>query len=409
MEKAIVKIDAVLPETAERVRFYLLTDAHILKSYPEEKVRADIEKMLKEAKPELPMSITQLIPQYGFVDQPEKIDYGNTIVEVNIPYCLHLPNGTELDVSTPEKNLQARVICGKIWTTQAAGSSPVDIYAEDRTLYFNNGDVITPKLPVESTLGWQLQFTGKNVEKIKDGNGYFRFTKLQILLKTEYRKEQLENKEYLDKVSSEIREKVIEVVNYFLDVYRYVTKEEFVERLGSINITNVYLYEHNFGVYPVTMNIQSAVMNRSRQEKDKMKEMLANGEKPPLYELLLLNSQLSFSKRMFTLSVVSSFQALEIFLENFLIQKYTEQGVAQLDIEAKLNRIWKTKERLKDLLKEATGHSLLENKILWDQWCTEYDQVRNEVIHRGKEIDQLETEKTLKLNQDVITWIKSIS
>ena len=81
MKKAIIKIDAVLPETAEKVRFYILTDAHILKSYPEEKVKADIEKMLKEVKPELPMAITQVIPQYGFVDQPEKIDYVNNYVK----------------------------------------------------------------------------------------------------------------------------------------------------------------------------------------------------------------------------------------------------------------------------------------------------------------------------------------
>lgn len=401
-------MDASLPDTGERIKFYLLANADIIRTYPEEKIKADLAQTMKEIRMELPMAITRIITSYGFVDAPEEIDYGNTIVEINIPYCLHIPNGVELDINIPEKNLQARVLCRKIWTSKAAGSSITDIYAEDKTIYFNNGDVITPKLPVDLLLGWQPDLTGKNVERIKDNNGHFRFTQLQILLKTGYTKKQLGNKSGLDKISSEIGERAIEIVNRLLDVYRYITKEEFVERLGSINITNIYLYEHNFGIYPVTMNTQSAVMNRSKQETEKIAEMLKNGGKPPLYELLLLNARSSLDKRMFNLSIVSSFQGLEIFLENFFIDKYTRQNMTQIDIKAKLDRVWKTKERLRDLLKETTGHSLLENRILWDQWCTAYDEIRNEVIHRGKEIDQSATEKTLKLNQDVIDWIKSL-
>ena len=61
---------------------------------------------------------------------------------------------------------------------------------------------------------------------------------------------------------------------------------------------------------------------------------------------------------------------------------------------------------LKDLLKESIDHSILEERALWDKWCTVYDQVRNEVIHKGKDISEDKTKNTLKLNEDIINCIK---
>lgn len=406
---ALIKMDTNLPKTGEHVKFYLIADSDLLKTLPQDQLKNNIDCMIKEVMVELPMATKNINTSYTFVDDVEKSDFGNTIIEVHLPYCLHIPNKIGLDVYIPERDLMAQVFCRKIWTNKAIDSSETDIYAEDRTIYFNKGEIITPQFPIDPIIGWRPCFTGKNVENIKEEDGYFRFTKLQIFLKTNYSKEQLESNDGLEKINMEIREITFQIVNYLLDVYRYISEEEFVERLGSLIITNIYFYDYNIGFYPATMEIQSAIMNHSKQKIKSIKNILESGNKPPIYELLLLSADASFNKKMFILAIVSSFQGLEIYLEKFLISKYKQKNISDEEIENKLNLTWRTKERLKKLLEEETGHSLIrENKELWDKWCVKYDKVRNEVIHKNKEMNQEETEQTLKINCDIISWIKSI-
>ena len=407
MTKAIIKLFTKLPDTGEEVLFYLLTNSDAIRVTPKEIIEKDMRQWIKQVNVKAPMAMSSVSVSYSLEENPEQIDYGNTLIDINLPYYLHLPNRSEYEITLPELSLKAKILTTKVWTTKAAGSSPIDFFAEDRVVYFNNGNMITPQLPYNAELGWDLGLTGQNVEKSKDNNGHFRFTRLQILLNTSYTKEQLESKKSSDQIYEEIETKVFAIVNRLLDVYRYITKQEHVERLGSIIITNIYFYETNWGLYPVSMPIENATINRSKQEIDAIKSFLKNGDLLPLYELLLLNAQSSLNKKMYTLAVVSSFQGLEIFLENLIIEKLSIKGLSSKDIEQKLDQKWKTKDRLKDLLKESIGHSILEERALWDKWCAVYDQVRNEIIHRGKNISENETRNTLKLNEDIIGRIKN--
>src|SRR5207248_318963 len=99
--------------------------------------------------------------------------------------------------------------------------------------------------------GWDLNFTGENVEKTKDNSGFFRYTKLTIFFDTSYKKDEIEKSDTRDFISKEIREKVSNIINRLIDVYRYVSKEEYVERLGDFNILNIYFFDHNAGFYPL--------------------------------------------------------------------------------------------------------------------------------------------------------------
>ena len=155
------------------------------------------------------------------------------------------------------------------------------------------------------------------------------------------------------------------------------------------------------------MNIQSTMMNRSFKEIREIQDKLVRVESPPIFELLFLNFKASINRKSFTLAVIESFQALESFLENYLISRYREKGVSEKDIESILNQKWRAKERLKDLLKSVSGHSLSENGMLWDTWCTANDK-RNKMIHETKEIDLSDAEKAIKANRDVVQWIKSL-
>ncbi len=407
-DKGILHISARMPDTGEDINFYLLTDKKIYDEIPKEQISSDLQQMLKVVSVMPVFGIYNTVLSYGYPEPPQKPTSGNTLIEVNLPYCLHIPNDYEMIVSLPDKGYEAKVFFYKIWTENANGSSLVDVFAENKKTYFQKSEFITPQIPHQPETGWDFKYQGKNVQKIRDGAGVFRYTKLRIYLYTDYSPEKLKNKTGFAIASREIYEKSLDIVSRVLDAYRYATKESHVERLAFLTITDIYFHDSNVGYHPVSPNIEAAIINRSMKEIESIEDMLSSNNKPPLYELLLLSSHSSFEKRMFTLALVESFQALEIFLENFLIEKYKLKSITEADIEQKLNQTWRTKERLKELLRETTGHSLLENRDLWDKWCTVYDKVRNEVIHHGKELSPEDTKQAIKLNLEVMEWVKKL-
>ncbi len=262
--------------------------------------------------------------------------------------------------------------------------------------------------PHKPETGCEVAIYRKNIQKIRDNTGKYRYTNLKIFFNTNYTKNELDSKKILDTVHPEIAEIAQNIVNKILDCYRYVTKEDFIEKLAFINILDIYFFKENIGYYPVLPNVEGARMNRSEVEINSIREMLGTDNKPPVFELLRLNAQSSFERRAYVLSVVESFQALEIFLENYLIRILKKKGLSKEEIKERLRKIWRTKERLRDLLKEATDRSLLEDKTLWDSWCTMYDKVRSEVVHYGKEPSTKEAFDVIDCNNKVIKWIENI-
>ena len=231
---------------------------------------------------------------------------------------------------------------------------------------------------------------------------------MKIFISTDYEEEDFKKDDGEEKIKDEIYDKIFKIINRVVDAYRHTTGEEHIERLNFLTITNIYFLDHDVGIYPVDMWITSATINRSAREIEKFKDILSKDIKIPLHELLLLDSKSHFNKKIYTLSVVTSFQALEIFLENFLVNAYRRKKYSEQEIGKKLKQEWRTKERLKKLLKETTGYSLSENKNLWDDWCDIYDKTRKKVIHYGKDADEKETRKTLRICSEIIKRIKSL-
>lgn len=410
MDNKIIQIKASLSDEEKPYVFYVYCKDELLKSVEAQQAQKKLEEMLKAINVRKGLHVYEAQSFYELCE-PEKYrpTEKNTIVEVAIPFCLNLPHEYICKVDMPEKKYSALVHFGKIWTKNSKGSSSVDLFEEDNVTYLAKTEVITPPVPQNDEDGYELFYQGKNVIKTRDNTGYFRYSKLFIEIDTNYSKERLKNNsKYKETSLSEIREKTHEIVNRILDIYRFITNENHIERLSDINIKDIYFVDHNIGFYVLKMGagIESAIVNRSKTEIDAIKKMLEDGSSCPIYELLFLNADASYHKRMFTLAVVESFQALEIFLENFLISKLNSV-LLEKEIEKKLDKTWRTKDRLTILLLEVGVKSPLENRGLWDQWCTMYDKIRNEVIHKGKEIDATETLRTIDLNKAMVNWIKN--
>jgi len=355
---------------------------------------------------------------FSYVDPNalKDFDYGNVLVELHIPYCIDVPNDYEIEVLlSKELGTKALVIPSKIWTQKARdnelklGSDDTDFYADDKVLYFNNSRIIGPKFPLDPTEGWEPNYTGVNIEKIKDANGRFRFSHLFVQFDLPVKSEDLENRETSEIIVKNIQDITLQAVNKFIDAYRFITKQEQLTRLGETSINLIYFVNLNKGFALSRINIASAVMNRSKNEIEKISDMLKSGTTPELYDLLLLDSQNSFNSRNYALAVVQSFQALEIYLENLLINLLQKNGMNEVDASLFLtsDNNWRTKTRLKEVLKTALGFTLQEkDSSLWDKWCNTYDTVRNKVIHKGKDATNSEVKSALENNIAVIEFLK---
>jgi hypothetical protein len=402
--------------------FYHLVDAEAIKSAPREQVEKDTAERLKQVSPTPTFGLHRMFTHFSYVgpDALSGFTYANVFVEAHIPYCLHLPNGYDMTVDLPDRKIEGLVTFNKIWTKRAqedgVSSDDTDFYMADGPVHFQKSTILTPVFPVRPEEGWDQHFTGKNIERMKDQNGTFRYTRLFIEFDPHIPDERLAKLEHLSKeegeaVLGEISDHALAIVNRVIDCYRFVTRQEYIERLGALSINTIYFKKQNQGFYimgPVP-GIESAVMNRSKKEIEEIERLLKDGEPVPLHDLLILDAHSAFQRKAFTLAIVESFQALEIMLENYLIAAFEAAGVSKPEYEKKLDTNWKTKERLNILLKEVKGHALNENTSLWDPWHTKYDKVRNEVIHQGKQATAKETEDTMKANEAVMAWLLGLS
>lgn len=179
-----------------------------------------------------------------------------------------------------------------------------------------------------------------------------------------------------------------------------------------MNINMIYFIDLNQGITLSQVNTETAPMNRSKAEIERVEKMLENGDSPDLSDLLELDTRSSFDTKNYPLAVLQSFQSLEIFLENFLLREMLLKGKTEKDATEYLiqGNNWMTKTRLKELLKEFKGNSLQEkDQALWDSWCTTYDTVRTAVIHKGKEPDVAKVKEAIENNFKVIKLLKSLS
>lgn len=402
-------IEAKFEGVENPIRFYVLTDKRVIENTPkptiEEIIKTDMARI--SITPVSGIYKTYLSYQYSEPTALKDFDFGNILIQAHLPYCLHIPNHYEMKVAIPEQNLEALVIFEKIWTKRAQEdqkkSDSTDFFAEDRTLYFKNSTILTPVMPFRPEEGWDSFFTGRNIEKMKDQNGVFRYTGVYLQFNMDL-PDKLETlgKGANEKLLKEIRDKAIIVINRVIDNYREITNEIHVRRLGELKINLIYFIPQNQGYYLLLPNIETAIMNRSRKEIEAISDRLSTGEKSEVYKLLILDARSSFNTRDYTLAIVESFQALEIFLENYLISEFKKRGDSEDQYRRTLKTNWQTKDRLNAVLKELKGFALNEQGEIWDKWCTRYDQTRNEVLHTGKEPTENETEETLVVNEKVI-------
>ena len=334
----------------------------------------------------------------------------NTLIEVGAPYCFHVPVNAMFEVK--EGGGISHVVFKKVWTDRAENSSSADYRSPTHVLYHNKTSIKTPNFPTEPELGPEPICTGVNIEALKDRAGLYRYSLIWIFLDTGYTREALASRAGAQAARTEMIARAVAVLNRFIDVYRVVTGSAHMQRLAGVHVRDIFFREHNIGFHGASFGhgIGTAVMNRSETELGAISRKTATGEEILPWDLLFLDAEASLDTNAFTLSVVNAFQALELRLEGFLERKMTDLGLTAPQIEARLGKTWRTKERLQDLVPSLTGRRLIDDdQKLWDRFCWAYDDIRNKLIHAARDLDHDKTERTVTACRDVGRWLDAIA
>jgi hypothetical protein len=333
----------------------------------------------------------------------------NTLVEMGVPYCFHVPDNAMFELK--QDGVVNYLVFRKVWTARAAGSSNADYRSPTHVLYHNKTTLRTPNFPTEPELGPEAICTGTNVEAEKDQSGLYRYSLVWMFLDTTYTREILTSKAGAESARSDMIARGVAGINRFIDVYRAVTKAAHVQRVASVYVRDIFFREPNIGFHGASFGhgIGTAVMNRSEAELNLISRMSATGEDPAMWDLLFLDAAASLSNNSFTLAVVNAFQALELRLGDFLERRMAHHGMQPADIEERLDRIWRTKERLKDLVPSLSGRRLLDDDPdLWNRFCWAYDEIRNKLIHAARDLDNDKAERAISACRDVGAWLDTI-
>lgn len=262
---------------------------------PPEEAEARLSALIHQVRVRPEFTLYSFATLASYVDPPPRavlLGY-NTLVDISLPYTLHLPNGMPFDVTYPEAG-KATIIIRKVWTTLASGSNDAEIYADDQLLYYGPAQSQSPNVPQAPELGPWPHFTGANVEIGKDTHGVFRYTQIRILFDSAPTGIDGEDADEAVQAArsctlDEAKRTGMAIVNYLLDVYRYVTGAEHVERLPIMAVNRVYFADHNLVSEGVAVGggVGSAIVNRSHREIQRIKTMLLAGTEPERHVLLI--------------------------------------------------------------------------------------------------------------------------
>jgi hypothetical protein len=400
---------AVVQETAEseRVEITVIASPEIGR-LPPNQAREQLNSLLCQVRQQPEIKLYGIGTFSSFVSPPTRNSlFGkNTSVEVNLGYCLHLPNGFITDVVLPDTPTEAKVRFCKHWTESAAGSNQVEAFANDRLIYHRPPEISTPSIPHPPERGVWPAFRGKNVEVEKDTRGLFRYSKLKLFfdMNQDYLVNAMTDEDVQERAIRSASDVALPIVNYVLDVYRFVTGETHAEPIWLPVITQVFFADHNLVFEGVTVphGLRSAIANRSKEEIDRVAKMLSRGERPNLDVLLLQSARAALDRRDPLIAVIVAFQALEIYLETRLREGFRNGGLTDAQITQKLMGVVRTKDRLTGLCREVTGRSVADDTQFWNDWLTNCNRKRNEAVHRNLPVTLPEAERVVSLCQECI-------
>ncbi len=306
----------------------------------------------------------------------------HTIVDLDLPFALPIPDG---DFKVKLRGLDAGILVKRIQHKQAGG--------------------------------WTLEGEG-TVEIALDKRGRFAHTRARLKLpgKIDLHERGRQPRLINTPPRSRLKEIVLEVVNRFIDVVRFVTEEY---QLGHISYPDILSYEVNFwdgsnmipaGVVILDSGTGGFKLSTGPLPKfpeDKMQaltSLLEEGSDLDLSKTLVLDAKEAYLEEDFRKATTDSVTALEIRLSEFIRQRGQQLGVSADQIERFIVDVGLTGNLEVVLKLLLVGLEQPDPKLV--ATCKGAITERNHILHRGKRlIAPTETEERIEAIQSFLIYL----
>ena len=362
----------------------------------------------------------------------ERLEATETIqAVVRLPYCLYVPS-TRYVFNSPVDGGLVGVVPQKVWTQRSEGSivEGSELVVPNESVYLDDSQVITEWVGQTKPFTGELQ--ARNMEFERDPNGHFRYTRLTVEFDwrvpigydpSKERKGGGRDVESGHPVVAELSGMALALVNYFVDVYRTVTDDVYVERLPELVIEDIRIGIHDdcsirkhekqpdrpfiykFGYHPIRFGmhgIRPAMVSKPREVVESFWSLLETGFQPSVDGLLRQSAMAALERHDAKLAVIESFISLEVYVERFYSDRLSETMTAT-EIEYLLGTgdNWKLTVRLKELLREHCGRAISDiDNSLWSEWIKRQQQ-RHGIVHRNIVPSETDAQQILQLNESV--------
>ena len=374
-------------------------------------------------------SLKWFVCSYTISGQP--LELVETVqVVARLPYCLYVPT-TPYVFDSPDNGQPIGVLPEKVWTKRAEGSTiaKYEAIAPNKSVFLRDAQLITDVIGQPEPLTGDLQ--AHNMEFDRDPSGYFRYTRLTLEFDWQvplgfdpYNVESdSRDQERTHSIIDQLTSIALLLANYFVDVYRTVTEDVYLERISMLMVEDIRIgvhksrsirkprecigrtTPHKLGYHPNMLGphgIRAAQVSKPKEVVDKFRSFLESGFRPSTDELLRQNALAALERHDVKLAVIESFISLEVYVESFYSHRLSDtMTTAEIEEMLATGNNWKLAVRLKELLRQRFGKAIADlNGGLWATWLKRYRQ-RNGIVHRNLIPTEDDAKEILELNESI--------
>ncbi len=358
-------------------------------------------------------------------------------VLVRLPYCLYVPS-TRYVFSVSDATELVGIVPQKVWTKRAEGSTILDseLVSPNEAVHLADSQLITEWIGQPEPFTGELQ--ARNMEFDRDPNGYFQYTRLTLEFDWQgpngydpyHHTEGDENQDSKHQVTNQISMIALPLVNHFVDVYRFVTNDVYLERIPALVVEDIRIgipdncsirkhekfpggtFTYKCGYHPNTLGmhgIRPAMVSKPKEDVESFRSLLNSGFRPRTDELLRQSALAALERHNVKLAVIESFISLEVYVEQFYFDRLSStMAVAEIEDLLGAGNNWKLAARLRELLRIQFGKSISDvDNSVWIQWLERQDQ-RHGIVHRNVIPSEDDTLQILELNDSIKQVMENI-
>lgn len=375
-----------------------------------------------------------------------------------LPFMIQLPNGeyvVRVPISpTEEKDFKLRL-------SDEVFRLHINPFANAKTAKYIEGEkadletfIVRNKIPnyafspcksyISCSFEVELQFKQEMYDEVTDENLIERMKThyASIENKTQITSDELDKKarnDFVQLTSEEIKEKKEEYIIYkvlsqlghlvypyhqalnkFIKQYAYIRNDIFVETLTMHTLEGTYVQKFidnqlvetikAAGKMPTISPYQKWMNEIDPADLDTLKQRLITGfDIPPTKDLIIMARNLC-ERGEYRSAIINSSAALEVAVEQKIIEKMTANGKTQAEIDAYLEETkTKFKKRCNRQLKQQTGKSFpVDNSTLWNKIDSHRNRYRHKIAHSSLMPNERDTEEAINDFEAAVKWVEAL-